>query len=111
MTTLPSMIAFAVLYGLFSGGLLPLGSACVAKITPSSQMNSIGFRIGFMMMLCSVSAFGGGPLSGYLLESQGDQGWMAAFFMSGMTTITGGVLLFAILLERSVKDRKEGIMF
>lgn len=72
MRTLPAMIAFAVLYGLFSGGLMPLGFACVAKITPPAEMEHMGFRLGFMMMVCSVSAFGGGPLSGYLLESQND---------------------------------------
>lgn len=73
MRTYAAMIAFAVLYGLFSGGLIPLGSACVAKITPREEMQHIGFRLGFMMMVCSVSAFGGGPLSGYLLESQGNE--------------------------------------
>lgn len=104
------MVAFAVLYGLFSGGLIPLGAACVGKITPVSQMNSIGFRIGFMMMVCSVSAFGGGPLSGYLLESQGDQGWLAAFFLSGTTTITGGALILAILIVRATKGH-ESLLF
>lgn len=73
MRTLPGMITFAVLYGLASGGIMPLGSACIAKITPRSDMDRIGFRIGFMMMICSVSAFGCGPLAGFLLESQQQQ--------------------------------------
>lgn len=70
MRTLGAMVAFATLYGLFSGGLVPLASACIADITPKEDMKRIGFRIGFAMMVCAVSAVGGGPLSGFLLESQ-----------------------------------------
>lgn len=111
MTSLPAMIAFAVLYGLFSGGLVPLGSACVAKITPDSEMSHIGFRLGFMMMVCSVSAFGGGPLSGFLLESQGAEttvGWLAAFIFSGLLTLIGGIFVLAIIMAQYVRSGMAG---
>ncbi|KAG9252044.1 major facilitator superfamily domain-containing protein [Emericellopsis atlantica] len=103
MTSLPAMIAFAVLYGLFSGGLIPLGSACVAKITPPEQIGQIGLRLGFTMMVCSISAFGGGPLSNFLLEGTGQSGWLAACLFSGMATLVGGGIIFAILVSRIVR--------
>ncbi|KAL8725324.1 MAG: hypothetical protein Q9166_007430 [cf. Caloplaca sp. 2 TL-2023] len=46
------IILFSALYGLFSGGLISLQSACVAQIT--SNMSMIGVKIGLMMAICSV---------------------------------------------------------
>ncbi|KAI6782095.1 transporter-like protein [Emericellopsis cladophorae] len=103
MTSLPAMIAFAVLYGLFSGGLIPLGSACVAKITPPEQIGQIGLRLGFTMMVCSLSAFGGGPLSNFLLDGTGENGWLAASLFSGIATLVGGGIIFVILVSRMVR--------
>lgn len=71
MRSLAGMIVFALLFGFSSGGLIPLGSVCVADMTPPAYMEHIGFRLGFMMMLCSVSSVGSGPLCGYLLQRQG----------------------------------------
>jgi MFS family permease len=52
ITSQPQIIAFSVLYGLFSGGLISLQSACVAQISPNKNM--IGAKIGVMMAVCSV---------------------------------------------------------
>ncbi|KAF4122656.1 Major Facilitator Superfamily [Geosmithia morbida] len=71
MRTFAGMVAFAVLFGFFSGGLIPLGAVCVADMTSPKDMEHIGFRLGFMMMLCSVSTVGSGPLCGYILQSEG----------------------------------------
>lgn len=46
-----SIIVFAVLYGIFSGGLISLQSACIAQITPDHRI--IGVKIGIMMAICS----------------------------------------------------------
>jgi hypothetical protein len=50
--TQPQIIAFSVLYGLFSGGLISLQSACIAQISPNKAI--IGVKIGIMMAVCSV---------------------------------------------------------
>ena len=65
-------------------------------------MDHIGFRLGFMMMICSISSFGGGPVSGFLLDNQGQSpgGWLAAFLFSGMLTLVGGCLVLAIIIAR-----------
>lgn len=66
MHTAAELTAFAVLFGIFSGGLVPMGSACVAQTTP--DMGHIGLRIGVMMACCAVGALGGAPLSVALLN-------------------------------------------
>ncbi|KAL8734405.1 MAG: hypothetical protein Q9181_003226 [Wetmoreana brouardii] len=49
--TATGIIVFSALYGLFSGGLISLQSACVAQIT--SDLNMIGVKIGLLMAICS----------------------------------------------------------
>lgn len=87
-----SQIAFAFLFGFFSGGLIPLGSACVAQTTPN--MGHIGLRIGAMMAICSVGGLAGGPISGALRNVS--DGWGPVCSFSALTVLTGTVLLLAI---------------
>jgi len=46
ITTSNGIIAFSVVYGFFSGGLLSLYLACVAQVTPNMAL--IGFKNGFL---------------------------------------------------------------
>ena len=92
MTTFPTMVAFAVLFGLFSGGLVPLGSACVAQTTP--DMGHIGLRIGAMMAICSFGALAGGPISGAIKDHTGI--WLGVHSFSASTTLLGAVLLIGV---------------
>lgn len=92
MTSLPSLIAFATLFGLFSGGLVPLGSACVAQTTP--DMGHIGLRIGAMMAFCSFGALAGGPISGAIRDTS--TGWVGVFTFSSSLTLIGAFLLLGV---------------
>ncbi|PNP58005.1 hypothetical protein THARTR1_02163 [Trichoderma harzianum] len=94
MTTLSGMMAFAVLFGLFSGGLIPLGSACVAQTTP--DMGHIGLRIGFMMAFASFSALSGGPASGAIKDAT--TSWFAVFSFSASLTLFGALMLLGVRL-------------
>ncbi|KAK4063294.1 uncharacterized protein Triagg1_9560 [Trichoderma aggressivum f. europaeum] len=94
MTTLSGMMAFAVLFGLFSGGLIPLGSACVAQTTP--DMGHIGLRIGFMMAFASFSALSGGPASGAIKDAT--TSWFAVFSFSAALTLLGALMLLGVRL-------------
>ena len=95
MRTFAGLATFSVLFGFFSGGLMPLGSACVAQITPN--MGHIGLRIGVMMAFCSIGAFIGGPICGGLIDTSRKEamGFIGANLFSGITTIFGGLLLFS----------------
>ncbi|RDA87143.1 hypothetical protein CP532_4264 [Ophiocordyceps camponoti-leonardi (nom. inval.)] len=92
MSSMMALVAFAVLFGLFSAGLVPLGSACVAQTTP--DMGHIGLRIGVMMAISSIGALAGGPASGLLRESYG--GWPAVHLFSACLSLLGALLLLAV---------------
>ncbi|PHH76312.1 hypothetical protein CDD80_1654 [Ophiocordyceps camponoti-rufipedis] len=92
MHSVTQMVVFAILFGLFSAGLVPLGSACVAQTTP--DMGRIGLRIGVMMAVCSIGALAGGPVSGILRESCA--GWPAVHLFSASLSLLGALLLLAV---------------
>ncbi|KAF4595145.1 Tubulin gamma chain [Ophiocordyceps camponoti-floridani] len=94
MQSVSQMVVFAVLFGLFSAGLVPLGSACVAQTTP--DMGRIGLRIGVMMAVCSIGALAGGPVSGLLRESTA--GWPSVHLFSASLSLLGALLLSAVRL-------------
>ena len=89
------MATHAVLFGLFSGGLVPLGSACVAQTTP--DMGHRGLRLGVMMAICSPGALAGGPISGALLSTTEDhKGWPVVQVFSAALTLTGALLMLVV---------------
>lgn len=92
MKSLAAMVTFAVLFGLFSGGLVPLGSACVAQTTP--DMGHIGLRIGAMMAFCSFGALAGGPISGAIKDRFTE--WTGVFGFSSCITLMGAFMLLAV---------------
>lgn len=92
MRTKGAIVAFAVIYGLFSGGLISLQSACVAQITKNLQM--IGVRIGLMMAVCSVGVLTGSPIGGALVSANGGQFYGLIDF-SGIILLVGCAILIA----------------
>ncbi|KAH7148862.1 major facilitator superfamily domain-containing protein [Dactylonectria macrodidyma] len=93
MTSLAGQIAFAVLYGLFAGGLVPLGSACVAQTT--TDMGHLGLRIGVMIALCSPGALTANTIGGELFKTS--LRWNAVHAFAGSAVLFGAVgLLFEV---------------
>ncbi|KAL7814069.1 major facilitator superfamily domain-containing protein [Trichoderma gracile] len=92
MTSPAGMTASALLFGLFSGGLVPLGSACVAQTTP--DMRRIGLRIGLMMAFASFAALAGGPASGAIKDAT--EAWIAVYAFSAAITLAGAGMLLAV---------------
>ena len=91
-SSLPSVMAFAFLFGLFSGGLIPLGSACVAQTT--KNMEHLGLRMGSVMAVSAIGALAGGPLSGAIKDNGG--GWLGVFALSGSVTLVGSIVLIVL---------------
>jgi predicted MFS family arabinose efflux permease len=90
MRTKGTIVAFVVLYGIFSGGLISLQSACVAQITENLQM--IGVKIGLMMAVCSIGALTGNPIGGALVSANGGLFYGLIDF-SGVILLTGAAIL------------------
>ncbi|KAK7909086.1 hypothetical protein PG985_014964 [Apiospora marii] len=105
MKTKPTIIAFSVLYGLFTGGLISLQSGCVARIT--ANVDIIGLKIGVLMAICSVGALAGGPVGGALVAHD-NGGYTAMIIFSGATLLFAGVLFimarFALASELRVQS-------
>ncbi|RAK98500.1 monocarboxylate transporter [Aspergillus ibericus CBS 121593] len=85
-----SIIAFSVLYGIFSGGLISLQAACVSQITADTRI--LGLRIGAMMAACSFAGLTGSPIAGALIShDHGAYGDMINF--SGIVLSAGAIVL------------------
>ncbi|TQV92910.1 monocarboxylate transporter [Cordyceps javanica] len=91
-TALPTLVIFSLLFGFSSGGIVPLGSACVAQTTP--DMGYIGLRIGVMMAICSVGTLAGGPATGAIKDAT--QQWGGVFIFCAALVMTGTCVLFTI---------------
>ncbi|OKL60042.1 hypothetical protein UA08_04976 [Talaromyces atroroseus] len=84
-----AIVAFSVLYGICSGGLISLQSACIGQITPAH--NIIGVRIGLMMAFCSIGGLTGSPIAGALLTT--DHGKWYGFIDFCAFILTGGAVV------------------
>lgn len=84
-----SLIAFAVLFGVFSGAYISLFGALVAQVSPLPE---IGFRTG--LVFC-VSAFPGlvtSPIAGAILDR--DAGWLGLKVFAGSFIVAGTALTY-----------------
>ncbi|KND86652.1 Tubulin gamma chain [Tolypocladium ophioglossoides CBS 100239] len=101
MTSLGAMMAFAAIFGVSSGGLVPIGSACVAQTTP--DMGHIGLRIGAMMAICSIGALAGGPISGAIKEEQGR--WVGVHtFAASLSMLVGSQFWQQLCQEHGISQ-------
>jgi MFS family permease len=87
--SLGSVMAFAALYGFFSGAFISLITPCVAQI---SEPTKIGSRIGMLYALVSFPALLGGPIAGIIKEHSG--GYLGLMMFAGAGLCVGGLLLF-----------------
>ncbi|KAF8476175.1 major facilitator superfamily domain-containing protein [Kalaharituber pfeilii] len=88
-----SIIAFSVLYGFLSGGLISLQSACVSQIT--SNIAQVGLKIGLMMALCSLVALTGPPIAGAILtwhQKDGEQ-HNSPLYWDGLINFAGVIMI------------------
>ena len=95
------IIAFAALYGFFSGAIVSLMTACFAQI-PKDPRN-IGTYMGMGMLVVSTGALIGPPVSGALVNTY--HGFKQVSIFSGVFSLAGG---FAALF---VKQRNEKGLF
>ena len=84
------IIAFAVLYGFFSGGFVSLPPPALVTLTP--DMRTLGTRMGQSFGVASIALLIGSPISGAILKAEGN--WLGFQLWSGITICIGGVLLF-----------------
>lgn len=102
-------IAFAVLYGFWSGSVVALGSVVLTSITP--DMSRLGTRLGMVSILKGIGSLIGPPLSGAILKSTGDYLGIQLLAACGimLTSLLSLVLRLVIAraLFKSIRDDDE----
>jgi MFS family permease len=103
-----AFIAFAVLYGFFSGALIPLPPAIFPIVCPDPRV--LGARLGMAQAMGSIASLIGPPIAAALAQvgTQGDErNYLGLQLFSGLIMFTGGVQLI-ILWVLLIKKREVG---
>ncbi|OQE08940.1 hypothetical protein PENVUL_c008G10016 [Penicillium vulpinum] len=95
-----SIIAFSAIYGLFSGGLISLQAATVARLTVN--INTYGTMIGVQMAVNSIGVLIGNPIAGALVQHE-DGGFNGMIIFAGVTLLFGSVLFIVSRITAAPK--------
>ncbi len=99
-------IAFAVLYGFFSGGVVSLAWVVIASITP--DLSRLGTRLGMVSILKGVGSLIGPPISGAILKSTGQYLGIQLFSAFGiMITAVLSVWMRLVIAKRDMRAVRE----
>lgn len=91
-------VAFAVLYGFFSGAYVSQLPALVAKVSPLREM---GVRTGMVFLCSAIPALTSNPIAGAILGD--DYNWHAAKAFAGVMCAGGTCFILATRFSRSRK--------
>lgn len=87
ISTIPAVVIFCLLYGLFSGAYISLlGPMFVAMADHPSE---IGARTGFALALIGIAALVGTPIDGALVGNGPDYVWSNAIIFSAIVMLVG----------------------
>lgn len=87
-------VAFAVLYGFFSGAYVSQMPALVAQVSP---LRDIGIRVGLIFFCSAIPALTSNPIAGAILG--GDYHWASAKSFAGVMCVIG--TCFVVLTRRA----------
>ncbi|KFA81136.1 hypothetical protein S40288_01002 [Stachybotrys chartarum IBT 40288] len=91
-----TLVAFAVLFGFFSGAYVTLIAPLVMQISPMAE---IGFRTGVILLTSSFAGLTTGPINGSLLDRPGN--WDNIKIFSGVFCLVGTTLIFVARIRRT----------
>lgn len=87
--SLGGVIAFAVLYGFFSGGFVSMPPVAITTLTADHRR--LGTRMGQCFFFSAFGLMCGTPVSGAILKATGS--WLGVQLFSGVTIFLTGMLL------------------
>ncbi|KIK56224.1 hypothetical protein GYMLUDRAFT_263738 [Collybiopsis luxurians FD-317 M1] len=94
------LIAFAALYGIFSGPFFSITPACVAEISPIERF---GARVGGTYAFMSSATLAGTPISGLFIRDQTRENFGNLILFSGIMSLVGALL---ICVSRFIRNQK-----
>ncbi|KAJ4469976.1 major facilitator superfamily domain-containing protein [Lentinula edodes] len=101
-TSVGGMLAFAIIYGFFSGGFVSVSAPVAASF--SYNVGEVGTRIGLMTFVCSFGLLTGNPISGAILDPP-RYNWVKPVVFSAVTVLAGTLFL---LLARQMQVKRKG---
>lgn len=102
---LGGLVAFALLYGLFSGGILSVTPSAMMAMTP--DISRVGTRMGMAFTLTGFSILVGTPIAGAILGDFSEAGWQGTIAYSAAGLTLGSLLYGAsrLMLYRRTGKR------
>lgn len=100
---LAGLVVFALLYGLFSGGIVSVMPSAIIAMSP--DMSRVGTRMGMMFTLTGFSILVGTPIAGAILGGYSDREWRGVIGYSAAGLTLGSMLYSA---SRVVLYRRNG---
>lgn len=100
---LGGLIAYAVLYGVSSGGLVSVTPTATVSLTP--DLSVVGTRLGMQFFATGVAAVIGPPIAGAIIGTGGQAGWLGAIGYSGAGLFLGSLVLMTAKMARYRKTR------
>lgn len=96
-------VTFAVLWGLFSGGVVALANVVLTEITP--DLSRLGTRLGMVAMIKGIGSLIGPPISGAILDVTGKYLGMQLLSAFGMLMTAILMLVLRLVLAREVSAK------
>ncbi|KAJ8474237.1 hypothetical protein ONZ51_g7341 [Trametes cubensis] len=98
-----SIVAFTILYGLFSGALVSLIPTYIATISPREQY---GARLGSVYMIIAIGTLIGTPTAGALLKVADEAHFAHLIIFCGVLTGAGAFVLALAAIVGSARARQ-----
>jgi MFS family permease len=94
------LIAFAVIYGFFGGGVQSLFPAALSSLT--KDLSKAGVRIGMVFSIVGIASLIGPPIAGALIQKR-EGGYLYAQLFGGVSMMLGAglVLCASLVVKRS----------
>lgn len=99
---LGGLVTFALFYGIFSGSLLTLFS--VSTVALSTDMSTVGTRVGMSFGIMSIALLPGEPIAGAILGNDGDM-WQNLQIYTGVVTVSA-TMMFSFSFLLLTRERK-----
>ena len=103
-----SFVAYAVLYGMFSGALIPLPPSIFPVVCPDKRV--LGARLGMAQGIGSIASLIGSPIAAALSEVNthgGKLNYLGLQLFTGLIMLLGGINLVALYFLL-IRRRNEG---
>lgn len=98
VTNTAGNIAFAIMWGFFSGAVVALATVVLAGITP--DLSRLGTRLGMVSILKGIGSLIGPPISGAILSGTGSYLGVQLFAAFGMMLTSVLMLALRVVLAR-----------